>query len=64
MTGPGAEGYRRMIEQSVARRVGTTDEIADAAAFLLDAGFVIGTDLLIDGGDIAALEAGRVTLGG
>ncbi|HLM07250.1 MAG TPA: SDR family oxidoreductase [Blastococcus sp.] len=42
-------------------RVGTADEVAGAAAFLLgpDAGFITGTDLLMDGGVIAALRAGR-----
>ena len=61
MSGPGAEGYRKMIEVSAAGRVGTADEVAAAAAFLLgpDAGFITGTDLLIDGGVIAALRAGR-----
>jgi NAD(P)-dependent dehydrogenase (short-subunit alcohol dehydrogenase family) len=62
MSGPGAKSYRQMIEQSAARRVGTTDEIGEAAAYLLGAGFVTGTDLLIDGGVIAAITAGRVTL--
>src|SRR4051794_32644153 len=61
MSGPGAEGYRKMIDVSAAGRVGTADEVATAAAFLLgpDAGFITGTDLLIDGGVIAALRAGR-----
>ena len=61
MSGPGAEGYRKMIEVSAAGRVGTADEVATAAAFLLgpDAGFITGTDLLMDGGVIAALRAGR-----
>ena len=51
-----------MIDTSAAGRVGTTDEVATAAAYLLgpDAGFVTGTDLLIDGGVIAALRAGRL----
>lgn len=64
MSGPGAAGYEQMIRQSAAGRVGTTDEIAIAAAYLLgpDAGFVTGTDLLIDGGVIAAISAGRVQL--
>jgi NAD(P)-dependent dehydrogenase (short-subunit alcohol dehydrogenase family) len=66
MSGPGAEGYRKMIEVSAAGRVGTADEVATAAAFLLgpDAGFITGTDLLIDGGVIAALRAGRWQFGG
>ena len=64
MSGPGAETYQRMIGTSAAGRVGTTDEIAAAAAFLLgpDAGFITGTDLLIDGGVIAALRASRWNL--
>src|SRR3954451_19186975 len=55
MSGPGAEGYQKMIETSAAGRVGTTDEVGTVAAFLLgsDAGFITGTDLLIDGGVIA-----------
>lgn len=59
------EGYQKMIEASAARRVGTPEEIAAAGAFLLDdeAGFITGTDLLIDGGVIAAMNSGRWTLG-
>ena len=64
MSGPGAAGYQAMIKQSAAGRVGTTDEVATAAAYLLDAGFVTGSDLLIDGGVIAAMNAGRLNLGG
>ena len=65
MSGPGAAGYQKMIEVSAAGRVGTADEVATAAAFLLgpDAGFITGTDLLIDGGVIAALRAGRWQFG-
>jgi NAD(P)-dependent dehydrogenase (short-subunit alcohol dehydrogenase family) len=63
MSGPGAAGYQAMIERSAAGRVGTTDEVATAAAYLLEAGFVTGTDLLIDGGVIAAINAGRLQLG-
>lgn len=62
MSGPGAAGYQAMITGSAAGRVGTTDEVGEAGAFLLDAGFVTGADLLIDGGVIAALKAGTVRL--
>jgi NAD(P)-dependent dehydrogenase (short-subunit alcohol dehydrogenase family) len=64
MSGPGAAGYQAMIEQSPAGRAGTTDEIAAAAAFLLgpDGAFVTGGDLLIDGGVVAAISAGRIQL--
>ena len=59
------EGYQKMIEASPARRVGTPEEIAAAGAYLLgdEAGFVTGTDLLIDGGVIAAMSAGTYALG-
>ncbi|SHE24771.1 SDR family oxidoreductase [Actinomyces glycerinitolerans] len=60
------ENYQAMIDASPARRVGTSDEIAAAGSFLLgeQAAFITGTDLLIDGGVIAAINAGRFTLGG
>jgi NAD(P)-dependent dehydrogenase (short-subunit alcohol dehydrogenase family) len=63
MSGPGAEGYQRMIETSAAGRGGTADEVASVAAFLLgpEASFVTGSDLLMDGGVIAALRSGRWT---
>src|SRR5918998_2519264 len=50
-----------MTDPSPAGRVGTADEVAAVAAFLLgpDAGFITGTDLLMDGGVIAALRGGR-----
>ena len=58
------EGYQRMIDASAAERVGTSDEIAEAGAFLLGehAGFITGTDLLIDGGTIAAIRTGQYKL--
>ena len=64
MSGPGAENYRNMVEHSAAKRVGTVDEIANAAALLLgpDGAFITGSDLLIDGGVIAAIRAGRIQL--
>lgn len=59
------EGYQRMIDASAAQRTGTSDEIAEAAAFLLGEHdkFITGTDLLIDGGVIAAIRMGEYQLG-
>ena len=58
------DNYQVMIATSPARRVGTPDEIAAVGAFLLgpDAAFITGTDLLIDGGVIAAIRAGQYQL--
>ena len=52
---------RKMVEASASGRVGTADEVASVAAFLLgpEAGFITGSDLLMDGGVIAALRCGR-----
>lgn len=60
------EGYQEMIDTSPAERTGTSDEIAEAGAFLLGehAGFITGTDLLIDGGVIAAIRTGEYKLQG
>ena len=60
------DGYQAMIDASAARRVATSDEIADAAAFLLGehASFINGIDLLIDGGVIASIRTGQFQLQG
>ena len=60
------DNYQRMIDASAAMRTGSSDEIAEAGAFLLGehAGFINGTDLLIDGGTIAAIRTGEYKLGG
>ena len=60
------EGYQKMVDASAAERCGTSDEIAEAGAFLLGehAGFITGTDLLIDGGVIAAIRTGTYSLHG
>jgi NAD(P)-dependent dehydrogenase (short-subunit alcohol dehydrogenase family) len=52
------EQIRAMVDMSAAKRLGTPDDIAAAAAFLLDpqAGFITGADLLIDGGAVAAFR--------
>ncbi len=56
--------YQKMIDASAAERCGTSDEIAEAGAFLLGehAGFITGIDLLIDGGVIAAMRTGTYKL--
>lgn len=61
------EAYQRMIKASTSGRVGTPDEIGAAAVVMSEEGsFITGADLLIDGGVIAAIAAGRyeLTLGG
>ncbi|MFE6964191.1 SDR family oxidoreductase [Agromyces sp. NPDC057679] len=58
LAGESGAQMRGMVEASAAKRLGTPDDIAEAAAFLLDptrAGFVSGTDLLVDGGTVAAV---------
>jgi NAD(P)-dependent dehydrogenase (short-subunit alcohol dehydrogenase family) len=56
------DGYRAMIEASPSKRMAPPEEIAAAAAYLLgpDASFITGSDLLIDGGVIAAMRAGKL----
>jgi NAD(P)-dependent dehydrogenase (short-subunit alcohol dehydrogenase family) len=65
MDSPVGDIYRTMIQASVSKRVGTADEVAAAAAYLLgsESNFMTGSDLLIDGGVIAAMRAGRLALG-
>ena len=57
LAGPHGEGMRSMVAASAAGRTGQPEEIAAATAFLLGpaASFVTGTDLLVDGGMVAAL---------
>ena len=59
------DNYQKMIDASAAMRTGSSDEIAETGAFLLGehAGFINGTDLLIDGGTIAAIRTGEYQLG-
>ncbi|MCK1168092.1 SDR family oxidoreductase [Streptococcus uberis] len=56
------DGYQSLIDNSATKRVGTTAEVATAGAYLLsdEASFITGTDLLIDGGVIAAMKNGRM----
>ncbi|CAB3744468.1 SDR family oxidoreductase [Paraburkholderia rhynchosiae] len=54
--------YRAMVDASPAKRMAPPDEIAVAASYLLGptAGFITGSDLLIDGGVIAAMKTGKL----
>ncbi|MEV0712171.1 SDR family oxidoreductase [Nocardia aurea] len=59
LDGTTGEHMRAMVRMSATGRLGTPDDIAAATAFLLDpqASFVTGTDLLVDGGVVAAVRA-------
>lgn len=61
LAGDSGTAMRAMIDASAAGRLGTPADIAAAAAFLLgpDSAFISGTDLLVDGGVVAALHTGR-----
>jgi NAD(P)-dependent dehydrogenase (short-subunit alcohol dehydrogenase family) len=65
LAGESGAGMRAMIAASGTGRVGTPTDIANAAAFLLgpDSSFITGTDLLVDGGVVAAVRNGRLNLG-
>ena len=63
LAGPRGEGYRKMIEGSVAKRAGTPDEVGAVGALLMgpDGGFITGSDFLMDGGVTASYWYGDVT---
>lgn len=58
LASPVGDGMRAMVAMSGTGRIGIADDIAAAAAFLLgpDATFITGTDLLVDGGVVAAAK--------
>jgi NAD(P)-dependent dehydrogenase (short-subunit alcohol dehydrogenase family) len=60
LSGPRGDGYRKMIESSVAKRAGTPDEVANVAALLMgpDGAFITGSDFLMDGGVTATFWFG------
>jgi meso-butanediol dehydrogenase / (S,S)-butanediol dehydrogenase / diacetyl reductase len=55
---------RAMVDNSGVRRLGTPEDIAAATEFLLgpSASFITGTDLLVDGGVIGAIQSGTIDL--
>ena len=55
---------RAMVDNSGLRRLGTPEDIAAATEFLLgpSASFITGTDLLVDGGVVAAISTGTIDL--
>ncbi len=63
LTGPAAGFMQAMTAGSGLKRLGSPNDITSAAAFLLgpDSAFITGTDLLVDGGVIAALRTGRTS---
>jgi len=66
LNSPIGDIYRAMMAASPAKRLAPPEEIAVAAAFLLgpDAGFITGSDLLMDGGVVAAMRAGKLPIPG
>lgn len=60
LAGSSGDGMRAMVAMSALERVGTPDEIAATAAFLASpaASLITGTDILVDGGIVAAIHQG------
>jgi NAD(P)-dependent dehydrogenase (short-subunit alcohol dehydrogenase family) len=60
------KALRNYIAASAANRFGTPEDIAVTTGFLLsqEASFITGTDILVDGGVIAALRVGRINTRG
>jgi NAD(P)-dependent dehydrogenase (short-subunit alcohol dehydrogenase family) len=66
LAGSSGDVMRSMVDGSGIRRLGTPDDIAAAADFLLSpaASFITGIDLLVDGGVVAAVRTGTLALVG
>ncbi|CAO5241237.1 SDR family oxidoreductase [Frankia sp. AgKG'84/4] len=65
LTGESSAYLRAMVRASGTARFGTASDIAAATAFLLgpEASFVTGSDLLVDGGQLAAVTTDQVDYG-
>jgi NAD(P)-dependent dehydrogenase (short-subunit alcohol dehydrogenase family) len=59
LTGPFGEVMRTMVATSGTQRLGTADDIAAVVEFLVSpaASFITGTDILVDGGVVAAMRS-------
>jgi len=62
LTGPRAEGYRRMVDHCPVGRAGTPDEVGSVGALLMgpDGAFITGSDFLMDGGVTASYFFGEL----
>jgi NAD(P)-dependent dehydrogenase (short-subunit alcohol dehydrogenase family) len=60
LAGPFGDVMRTMVDTSGTQRLGTPDDIAAVVAFLVSpaASFITGTDVLVDGGVVAAMRSG------
>jgi NAD(P)-dependent dehydrogenase (short-subunit alcohol dehydrogenase family) len=65
LAGPSGDFMRTMIEMSGTERIGTPEDIAAVVEFVAGpaASFITGTDLLVDGGVVAALRVAPPTGG-
>lgn len=65
LSGPRAEGYRRMIDLCPVGRAGTPDEVGSVGALLMgpDGAFITGSDVLMDGGVTASYWYGDLAPG-
>lgn len=65
LDGESGAQMRAMVDASGAKRLGTPGDIANAVGYLLgpESSFVTGTDLLVDGGVVAAVRSGALSIG-
>jgi NAD(P)-dependent dehydrogenase (short-subunit alcohol dehydrogenase family) len=63
LSGPSGEFMRAMVNGSPTGRLGTPHDIASAVEFLVgpQSSFITGTDLLVDGGVVAAVVNGAIS---